>query len=279
VRVSGGKNDISSTGQNVLPSGAVQTAASKVDTQYQGIQAGFDSGTLNLGGSLWNVHLGVMGGEIMAHSAEKLGPGTLNFKVPFAGIYAVATRGGFYADVTVRRDFFDIDVTNNTVGLSGTQLRGTGTNVNASAGYHQDLGNNVFAELSGGVSWTRSSYSALAITGGMLDFDPVKSLLARVGIRVGTSFNVADLVTLVPFASFSAWNEFEKSAGATATLAGSVIPLTTTRVGTFYQGSAGLSFQVPNTGFLGFIRGDVRYGENIQGWTGLAGLRYTFGPL
>ena len=63
---------------------------------------------------------------------------------------------------------------------------------------------------------------------------------------------------------------------STATLSGAAIPVTTTRVGTFYQASAGISGQVLNTGLLGFVRGDARFGENLSGWSLLAGGRYTF---
>jgi len=286
VRVSGGRNDVSSTGTNVLPGGQSFSAASLITTTFEGIQAGFDSGVLNLGGSMWNVHLGVTGGEISASSQQQLGPGLLNFRVPFIGLYMVATRGNFYADVTVRRDFFNMDASNPLLFLSGQEFRGNGTNVNASTGYHVDLGKDLFFEPSAGISWTRSNFGSINLPAGVattstlgtLDFNTITSVLGRVGARVGTSFNVANQVVLTPFVSFSAWHEFESSATASATLSGSLIPLTTTRLGTFYQASGGISFQVPNTGFLGFVRGDYRKGENIEGFTGLGGLRYTFGP-
>jgi hypothetical protein len=297
VRVSGGRNDITSTGTIVSGAPAGTPASSRIETVFQGIQGGFDSGVLNVGNSMWNVHVGLTGGEIAANSTETLAPagGSLNFRVPFVGLYLVATRGGFFADVTVRRDFFDLGATSTVVsaGATGTSntvnggavpFRGTGANINGSAGYHADLGNNYFAEVSGGLSWSRASFDSIPLVGStpgnnnMLTFDTVQSLLGRVGVRFGTTINVADKVNLGPFVSFSAWNEFEKGAGANAILGGSVIGLSTTRVGTFYQASGGMSFQVPNTGFLGFVRGDMRFGENIEGWTALGGLRYTFGP-
>jgi opacity protein-like surface antigen len=39
-----------------------------------------------------------------------------------------------------------------------------------------------------------------------------------------------------------------------------------------------LAGQVANTGWLGFVRVDYRNGNNIDGWTGNAGLRYQFTP-
>ncbi len=52
----------------------------------------------------------------------------------------------------------------------------------------------------------------------------------------------------------------------------------TTRVGTYGQYSLGVAGQVVNTGWLGFVRVDYRNGNNIDGWTGNAGLRYQFTP-
>ena len=52
----------------------------------------------------------------------------------------------------------------------------------------------------------------------------------------------------------------------------------TTRVGTYGQYSLGLAAQVANTGWLGFVRVDYKNGDNIEGWTGNAGIRYQFTP-
>jgi len=54
--------------------------------------------------------------------------------------------------------------------------------------------------------------------------------------------------------------------------------MNTSRVGTFGQFSAGLAGQLTNTSWVGFVRGDYRIGQNIEGWTANAGLRYNFVP-
>ena len=76
-----------------------------------------------------------------------------------------------------------------------------------------------------------------------------------------------------------AWREFEKSASGTLTIAGNTAALTTNRVGTFYQVGAGVSGQVLNSGLLGFVRTDLRFGQNIHAWTVLGGARWTFAGL
>src|SRR5262249_37084698 len=98
VRASGGKNDVASTGTETLPVGGNLSANSLVQTSFTGIQMGVDSGLLNLGGTGWNAHVGVTGGEITAFSEEKLLTGTMGFWVPFFGVYGVITHGNFFAD-------------------------------------------------------------------------------------------------------------------------------------------------------------------------------------
>ena len=52
----------------------------------------------------------------------------------------------------------------------------------------------------------------------------------------------------------------------------------TSRVGTYGQYSLGVAGQVIDTGWVGFVRGDYRKGDSIEGWTANAGLRYNFVP-
>jgi hypothetical protein len=89
-----------------------------------------------------------------------------------------------------------------------------------------------------------------------------------------------DTVALQPFATASVWHEFMGNAGAVFNIAGIGpaidIPISTTRVGTFGQVGLGVSGQVLHTGFVGFVRGDVRFGENIDGLAVVGDARYTF---
>jgi hypothetical protein len=74
-------------------------------------------------------------------------------------------------------------------------------------------------------------------------------------------------------------HEFETNAGGSFTAGGGTpFQLTTDRVGTFYQVSAGLAASALNSGLLGFIRGDYRFGDKLNGAAVVGGLRYTFRP-
>ena len=50
--------------------------------------------------------------------------------------------------------------------------------------------------------------------------------------------------------------------------------MSTSRVGTYEQFGLGSTFQLVNTGWLGYGRVDYRTGDNIQGISVNAGLRY-----
>jgi hypothetical protein len=51
-----------------------------------------------------------------------------------------------------------------------------------------------------------------------------------------------------------------------------------TNVGTYGQVALGIAGQVVGTGWLGYLRGDYRFGEHINGYSLNGGLRYQFTP-
>jgi outer membrane autotransporter protein len=260
----------------------------RVKTNYDAYEVGVDSGLLNFGGTGWNGHFGVMAGAVTATSNEQFGFGTsLKFDVPFAGIYAVMTHGSFFSDLTVRHDWADVKVTSFTANLNDTDLKGHGTSVAGSAGYHFDVGNQWFVEPAAGFGLTQAQFDTLqtnlnqtaqGIAPGTISFDSIFSMLVHAGVRVGTSTIVADKLVLQPFGTFSVWHEMGGQSSATFAQTGVSDPITVDRVGTYYQAGLGLSAQLLNTGFVGFARGDIRFGEKLDGTSVIGGLRYSFAP-
>jgi hypothetical protein len=261
----------------------------RVKTNFDAYEVGVDTGILNFGNSGWNGHFGIMGGAVNATANELLsGSGTsVKFDIPFAGVYGVMTHGPFFMDIEARHDWVDTHVTNVPANLNNTELKGHGDSLSGSAGYHFDLVNNWFVEPAAGFGLTQTQFDTLAtnlgqtsqgIAAGTISFDSVFSMLVHGGARVGTSFVVADKLVLQPFGTLSAWRELGGQSSATFTNGPVSDPLTLSRVGTFYQAGIGLSAQLLNTGFIGFARGDFRWGDNLNGSAVVGGLRYTFGP-
>ena len=282
-RVSGGDATVTSNGSASF-SGTTTTAQTRNDVRFSGYQIGFDSGLLNVAGSGWNVHAGLTGGEIQASATESLRTsGSVKFNAArFVGAYAVFDRGGFYSDIGYRHSTYDASVTNVAAGLNGINggAGGVSNNVNASLGYRVRT-SSYFIEPSAGLSWTRSNFDGLAAIDATglpytLAFNTFNSLLGRVGVGGGPSFVLRNRYVVEPFVSGSLWHEFIDNAGGVFTTGTSTALLSTDRIGSFYQLGTGVSAHVLNTGALGFVRSDFRFGDKFKSWALLGGFRWTF---
>lgn len=273
-----------------------QNCLGSVHESFAGVQVGQDISRLNWGG--WNVHLGTTAGYLGSHAFASNG-GATDFEVPFLGTYLVATYGRFFADIMVREEFYNISQTDFSVGAFGQRFDAHGVSVSTSAGYNYALPNNWFIEPSGGFIWSRTNVdtfnqSNAGVLNGLglvstVTTAPIDSEIGRLSLRVGTTLTSGNIIWQ-PFASASVFHEFAGNVTSTvnsnfsSSVFGQPFQITqsslnsTTRVGTYGQYSVGVAAQVANTGWLGFVRGDYRKGDNIEGWTANAGLRYQFTP-
>jgi opacity protein-like surface antigen len=114
-------------------------------------------------------------------------------------------------------------------------------------------------------------------------------MLGRLSVRVGTTVTSGDVVWQ-PFASASVFHEFQGGAvGSLTTNFASLGPsfasiptlsstVSTSSLGTYGQFGLGVAARLVGTGWVTYLRGDYRTGDNIEGWSLNGGLRYTFGP-
>jgi outer membrane autotransporter protein len=297
----GGQANLSSTSNSVgisTQGGAViNTANTNCNNQqrqtFAGAQVGADIARLNYAG--WNLHLGTTAGYLGSRTTDNAGFGN-DFEVPFWGTYFVATKGRFFADVMVRQEFYNINLNNPTLAFSNQPVGAHGWSISASTGYNFDLGQGWFVEPSAGFIYSRTSVDAFTAPGvagagftgitGVIQTNDVTSQIGRASVRVGNVIATPNVIWQ-PFASASVFHEFAGDVRSNYTsLNGEVLgaaftysqATTTSRVGTYGQYSLGLAGQIVNTGWLGFVRVDYRNGNNIDGWTGNAGIRYQFTP-
>jgi len=259
-------------------------------TNFAGFQSGLDTGRLNWGNTGLNAHVGISGGEVDANSVTtatgQLGGfnnTTTNVKIkdPFVSVYGVMTIGAFFADFAYRHDFFNTNVF--SAGAFGQKVKGDGDNIITSAGYVVQMGS-VFVEPSIGMSVSNNRFNDVQSiapgTPATIKFNDINSELGHLALRVGTSSTVGNLA-VQPFVTGSIWHEFvqqatEQFVANANTASAFTVPLAVTRVGTFGQIGVGASAQVLNTGLLGFIRGDARFGEKITGASLVGGGRWTW---
>jgi outer membrane autotransporter protein len=279
---------------------------------FAGFQLGQDVATLNFAGG-WNLHLGTTTGFLETSGSINQGNilgGSFNSttQAPFLGSYAVLTKGDFYVDGLIRYDYFQTDLNSPTANIFDEKVDARGWTLAASTGYNYKVPNSKwFVEPSLGVVWSKESIGAinvaspLAASGavgaggfaagnysGTTQVSDIDTLIGRAGVRVGTIVETGNLV-LQPFVAASVWHDFSGDItahyascpncfftnGAPNVLAAN---LSTNNIGTFGQYSLGISGQVVNTGWLGFVRVDYREGSNMNGFSGTGGIRYQFTP-
>lgn len=317
VRGVGGQVDVKSSSVNtgtfvpVAPGATISAASTctqKVDESFAGVQFGADVAKLNING--WNFHLGTTAGVLgsrgnlvggafaFTDAGFPAGGGsfTSSTQVPFAGVYAAATKGGFFIDGLLRAEYYQTTLNAPGNNLFGQTIDAHGWSFSSSAGYNWAVPNSKwFVEPSASVVISRTKVDPLAFTTagilvpfndqipGTLQLNEIKSDIGRVGLRVGQTVD-AGTVVWQPFAAVSVWHEF----GPNITSSYASAPLccnfnqsgtgSLTTIGTFGQYSLGISGAVVGTGWLGFARVDYRDGSQLQGLSGTAGLRYQFTP-
>jgi opacity protein-like surface antigen len=285
------------------------TCNNETTLSFAGFQAGADVARLNWGG--WNVHVGSTVGYLGAKARDTSAGGPIDpqggtftdtLQVPFAGVYAAATRGGFFVDGQLRADYYQNSANDPIIaGIFQQKVDARGLAFTANVGYNHALQNNWFIEPSAGIVVSKVKVDPLNVTGtlvlpasftpgvtfpGKLQVDDIKSTLGRLSLRGGTTI-VTDKVIWQPFAIASVYHEFEGSvtssfSGAEASLAtgfpainGSI---SSTNIGTYGQFGIGVAGQVTGTGLLGYLRGDYRTGDNVEGYSLNGGVRYQFTP-
>jgi hypothetical protein len=298
IRVNAGETTVKngSVG-DVVGGGAPFTNDSKSTSNFKGFQTGFDVGLCNINNSGWNIHLGIMGGLVdVTSKGNSRSPTPIggidaitrtqaDASVPFIGAYTFVGNGAFTAEFNVRRDFYDMkvsasDSTTTYVG-PGQKLKGDGISFNGQMQYRFTFAERFYIEPYVGLSKSRSSFDLLPFATGGADFmrfSTADSLLGRAGVNLGAAFFLTEKFVVAPFLTASVWREFAKPLKAQAIIgsSGQTFLIETDRVGTFGQVGAGLQFKLIDTPLVGFVRGDVRFGDKIEGKAINAGLRLQF---
>jgi opacity protein-like surface antigen len=282
------------------------TCNTRTVEDFAGVQIGTDFARLNVNG--WNLHagseVGYMGSKAHDATPDLNPPASFHdsLQIPFAGIYGAASYGGFLVDGQVREDFFQNEVSDDNHGLSGQRFDARGISLTGNVAYNQKLGNNWFVEPSAGIIWSRMNVDPLNVPGTailgapflpgkfvppwVLTVNDIESTLGRLSMRVGTTVTSGNVVWQ-PFASAGVFHEFR--GGATSSLTSNFsaisVPLptlnstvSTSSLGTYGQFGLGVAVQVLSTGWVSYLRGDYRTGDNIEGWSVNGGLRYQFVP-
>ncbi len=288
-----------------FPSAADDSCNSTTRLNYIGTQAGVDVGHFKFNNGA-NVQWGFTAGYVDVEAKDKTpGIGTFSSdnQVAFGGVYLALSKGNFSFDAQVRGDYYSMALSDVDNALFNQPLTARGVAALANAAYRFDLKDNWFVEPSIGGVFSQTDVNPLDVSGaidlpgtltqsltlpGSVQVGTITSLLARASLRFGTTI-VTPTMAWQPFGTLSVFHEFGDDVQTTMTtgpgalsLGGASIPInataTTERLGTFGHVGVGLAGVVLNTGWLGYVRGDYRFGDNIEALSVNAGLRYQFEP-
>ena len=278
-----------------------------VKQNFAGFEVGHDIAVLNTRNSDW--HFGVLAGYVGVKAETPQNGGdsqTGNFEAPSAGLYTAFSKGSFSADIQAR--LYNIQFES-----LGQRLDARGYSFTGNVGYRFDLPVNWTLEPSVGGIFSRTGVDQLnvanvadtfgvpvsalpgfsattlaALTSSTVQFHNVESALGRASLMLSTSLPLAGgQIVAHPFVTASLFHEFEGKVTASIAATGTFQTtgvfqfqgsdnLTASSIGTYGQFGGGSAFQLADTGLLGFARFDYRTGDNIQGYSVSAGLRYQF---
>jgi len=272
---------------------------------YIGTQAGMDIGRFRFNNGA-NFQWGFTAGYVEVDAKDKtenVGTFSGESQIPFAGVYLALSKGNFSFDAQLRGDYYSLQLNDVDNSLFNHPLTARGAALLANTSYRYDLKNNWFLEPSAGIVLSRTDVDRLDVAGaidlpvevtpspgfpGTVQVGSITSALARASLRFGTTI-VTPTMAWQPFGTVSVFHEFGDSVttivtdGAAGSFRfGTSIPMdatiTTGRVGTIGHVGAGIAGVLLNTGWLGYVRGDYRFGDNFEGLSVNAGLRYQFEP-
>jgi outer membrane autotransporter protein len=234
-------------------------------------------------------------------------PASASSQSPFIGGYVSASKGGFFVDALVRYNVYDVSLDAPLANLLDQKVDAYGYSFSGSIGYNYQVPNTRwFVEPSAGIVWSRASVGLLNTNSpgstppplnqgpsGSVQINDITDTIGRVGLRVGTTVETSNVI-LQPFVVASVYHDFAGNSTANystchacfaftdgkipSEIDSLTLALSTTNVGTFGQYSVGVSGQIINTGWLGFVRVDYRDGSQLQSWSGNGGIRYQFSP-
>jgi len=240
-----------------------------------GALAGFDFGTESAG-ETWMI--GLFGGYVASDLDFDVTNTEWKYKGPSAGAYVTYLNEAFYADLTVKADFLDVDIDAEKIGgLSGeadTDLFNIGGQIDA--GYKIGFGEGAFIEPQASLVVLHTEVDDIDdIFGGAVEFEDETSVRGRLGIRLGADYDQGGVI-LTPDVTASVWQSF--TSDNTATIFAPLTPafdVSDDPGETVGDVSLGLAVMAPD-GWSGFLRGNYQFAEDFEAITGNAGVRYSW---
>jgi outer membrane autotransporter protein len=250
-----------------------QNQSVTVDTGYDqtlwGFQAGIDhefEGTVADG----VVVAGVLGGYVSSNVDFNSGD-SVKMSGPQVGVYASWVKGGAYVDALVKGDFLTADY---NVGGSDSDTDSTTIGVRVETGYRFYTATGMFIEPNASLAYAHTSIDDITVAGTPARFDDGDGLEGKLGARFGSAM-LKDGVKYDPYLSVGiAGNLLNDNSVFFSSGPGLVIEDVTPDV--FGEVGAGINIFSTKSGWTGFAKADLRFGDDYIGGTGKIGANWAW---
>ena len=186
------------------------------------------------------------------------------------GAYGGWNWGGLYLNGLLKGDFYEVDANFRTIPAM-IEMDGSTWGAKGEIGYRWD-GGGWFFEPHAELAWTSTDIDGFAAAGATVDWDDADSLLGKAGARIGGTFGSGDVV-LTPYIGLYAVEEFEGDNSMAFATGG--VPLVATDYARDGYGQVDFGFTTQTFyGLEGFMKGEVKFGDEADGWTARMGARW-----
>ncbi|WP_187144441.1 autotransporter domain-containing protein [Microvirga massiliensis] len=215
--------------------------------------------------------VGALAGYLGSTVDFKNSPTSADIDGPTIGVYGSYLRGPLFVDLMLKADFLNVDF-EPLVARQSIDARNYG--VVFSTGYKFQVTDAFYVEPVIGADYVHTDFDrAFPIGGIAVGLDDADAFLGRVGARVGTVFTTGDL-RIEPSLLVNLWHNFSDDAAATFTSGPIALPLANDSAKTYVELSPSVNAFNLRSGVSGFVRAELRLGDDLVGGGVKAGLRY-----
>lgn len=213
---------------------------------------------------------GVLGGYVSSNADFNSGD-SVRFSGPQVGVYASWVKGGLYVDGLVKGDFLKADY--NVAG-SDSDTDSTTIGVRVETGYRYFTSTGMFIEPNASLAYAHTSIDDVTVAGTPVRFDDGDGLEGKLGARFGGS-SLKDGVKYDPYLSVGiAGNLLSDNSVFFSSGPGLVVEDDAPDV--FGEVGAGINIFSTKSGWTGFAKADLRFGDDYVGGTGKIGVNWAW---
>ncbi|MFD0985682.1 autotransporter outer membrane beta-barrel domain-containing protein [Methyloligella solikamskensis] len=242
------------------------------DLDVADMQTGLDFGTENVLTDDDMLVFGILGGVALGELDYDVIVREFDLKGGEFGVYATYLKGNLFVDTLLKGQYLSFDANGargypdsfDSISWGGRTDMGY-----RFGGYSQGLFVEPLATIA--VAWT--DLENLSNGGNYVSFEDNESIRGRLGMRLGTTFEVWETTTIEPFVIGSYWKDFTDSNRTTLDSPGRSYVFYDEVADGWGEVSTGFNLFNPDANTALFAKTDFIFGDGVEGVAGRAGVR------